>query len=178
MSVEASYLTSLRARLKGYRELGDKTFSQLTEEQLNWQPGEGSNSIAVIIRHMHGNMLSRFTNFLTEDGEKPWRKRDEEFEAIPMGKDQLLALWQEGWDCTMRAIDDLRESYLDRTITIRHENHSVVDALNRQLGHYAYHTGQITFLGKMLKGGEWTSLSIPKGASGQFNQEMAKKHKD
>ncbi|HTI92986.1 MAG TPA: DUF1572 family protein [Puia sp.] len=135
-----------------------------------------SNSIAVIINHLSGNMLSRWTNFLTEDGEKPGRNRDEEFSEPGAGKDQLLAKWDNGWSCLLDTLRSLTEEDLLKTITIRHEPLLAVDAINRQLAHYPHHVGQIVYIGKMIRGAAWQSLSISKGASEAFNQFMQDKH--
>ncbi len=150
------------SRLNIYRKLGDDTFAQLTEEDFHFQPDPVSNSIAVIIQHMHGNMLSRWTNFLTEDGEKEWRKRDEEFEVHPHSKEELLRLWNEGWDVVISTIGSLKEEDMPKRVHIRGKSLTVLDAILRQLAHYAYHVGQIVYLGRMRRLGEWKSLSIPK----------------
>ncbi len=128
------------------------------------QPNEASNSIAIIIQHLNGNMLSRWTNFLTEDGEKKWRKRDEEFEEYHLSKEQLIALWNEGWKVFLETLESLTGDDLLKTITIRSQPLVVVDAINRQLAHYSYHVGQIVYLGRWIKGNVWQSLSIPKKA--------------
>ncbi|NJO02599.1 MAG: DUF1572 family protein [Bacteroidia bacterium] len=166
-----TYLSSLKKQLTQYKELAEKTFAQVPEEKLFWQYNPESNSIATIVKHLWGNMLSRWTDFLSADGEKPWRNRDAEFENDIQTRDELLAKWQEGWACVFNALDGLHESHLNQTTYIRAEPHSVVDACNRQLAHYASHVGQIMYIGKMILGAEWTSLSIPKGKSGEFNQE-------
>ncbi|HWJ27973.1 MAG TPA: DUF1572 family protein [Flavisolibacter sp.] len=162
MTIGDSFLESVRKRFREGKALGDKTFAQLSDEDMLKQPNEDSNSIAIIIRHMQGNMVSRWTNFLTEDGEKNWRNRDDEFEVHQMNKQQLIDLWEEGWKVFLQTLDSLKEEDLLRTITIRSQPLTVIDAINRQLGHYSYHVGQIVYLGKWLKEGEWTSLSIPK----------------
>lgn len=171
----SSFLNSYIKRITYYKNLGEQTFAQLDELDFHYQPNEESNSIAMIIQHIAGNMLSRFTNFLTEDGEKEWRKRDAEFEEQHLSKDALLELWQKGWDCYLGSVQLLTEDDLEKTITIRSEQHSVTDALNRQLAHYPYHVGQIVYLGRMIKSKAWKNLSIPKGQSQQFNDKM--KHK-
>jgi len=163
------YLITVIKRLKYYKGLGDSTFSQLAEEDFHFQPNEASNSIAVIIQHLHGNMLSRWTNFLTEDGEKEWRKRDDEFEIHAYNKAQLLDLWEKGWQCFLGALQDLAEADLSKTIYIRREPLTVVDAINRQLAHYPYHVGQIVYIGRMIKDGQWRNLSIGKGKSEAYN---------
>lgn len=169
------FLDSYIKRSLYYKELGDKTFEQLNETDFHYQPNEESNSIAIIIQHVAGNMKSRFTNFLSEDGEKEWRKRDSEFEEKNLSKVQLLQIWNEGWNCFLNAVKSLNEEDLLKTITIRSEKLSVIDALNRQMAHYPYHVGQIIYLGKMIKKEQWKSLSIPKGKSDEFNSSMNQK---
>ncbi len=156
-------------RLKYYKELGDKTFEQLGEEDFYYRPNEESNSIAIIIQHIAGNMLSRWTNFLTEDGEKEWRNRDDEFEIHTYSKQQLLDLWEKGWTCFLKAIEPLKKKELKKTIYIRKESLSVIDAINRQLAHYPYHIGQIIYIAKIIKDTHWKNLSIPKGHSQVYN---------
>ncbi|MDM1074271.1 DUF1572 family protein [Empedobacter brevis] len=154
-----------------YKQLGEKTFSQLSEQDLFWQYNENSNSIAIIVNHLSGNMLSRWTDFLTTDGEKEWRNRDEEFEAQIQSKDELLEKWQRGWNCMFDALKRIKkEEDLEQVIYIRNEGHTVIEAINRQLAHYPYHVGQIVFIGKLLKDAEWNSLSIPKNKSSDYNQ--------
>ena len=174
MTVAKELLSSYIKRFKEYKSLGDKTFAQLNGEEMNRQPNDASNSIAMIIRHMHGNMVSRWTNFLTEDGEKAWRNRDEEFEVQSLSKEQLIQLWEEGWKVFLDTVQSLHEEDLLRTITIRLQPLIVVDAINRQLGHYSYHVGQVVYLGRWMKDKEWQSLSIPKGESDVYNKTMRK----
>jgi hypothetical protein len=175
-SLGAIYLDSAINRLLTYKTLGDKTFAQLGEKDFHLAPNSESNSISIIIRHLHGNMLSRWTNFLTEDGEKPGRNRDSEFTAPPLGKEALIGLWEEGWNCLLSALRALREEDLLKTITIRHEPLIVIDAINRQLAHYPHHVGQIVYIGKMILDEKWQSLSIPKGASAEINRKMKEIH--
>ena len=172
MSLAKAFLESYLTRSSYYKELGDKTFEQLNEAGFHYQPNAESNSIAMIIQHMAGNMLSRFTNFLTEDGDKTWRNRDMEFEEQQLTREQLLIKWNEGWDCYLSVIKSLREDDLLKTITIRSEELTVTDALNRQLAHYPYHVGQIVYIGRMIKKEEWKTLSIAKGKSDEFNSKM------
>ena len=172
MSFGTDFLNSALARFGEQKSLGDRTFAQLTGSQMLVQPNEASNSIAVIIQHLHGNMLSRWTNFLTEDGEKPGRRRDDEFEICTRTKEQLIQLWDEGWDTLQSSLRSLQEGDLARTITIRTQPLLVIDAINRQLSHYAQHVGQIVYLGRWIKGSGWTSLSIPKAGSQEFNERM------
>lgn len=175
-SLGATYLDSAIKRLLSYKTLGDKTFSQLEEMDFHYTPNEESNSISVIIRHLHGNMLSRWTNFLTEDGEKPDRNRDTEFVPPPLGKEAMITLWEEGWNCLLTTLRGLREEDLLKTITIRNEPLIVIDAINRQLAHYPHHVGQIIYIGKMIRNEKWQSLSIPKGASEAVNRQMREMH--
>ena len=170
MSIGKDYLETAIRRLKYYKELGDKTFVQLNEWDFHYQPNDESNSIATIIQHLSGNMLSRWTNFLTEDGEKEWRKRDEEFEVHTYNKEQLIAIWEKGWTCFMDTLASLKKKDLKKTVTIRQEELTVIDAINRQLAHYPYHIGQIIFLARIIKNKNWQNLSIPKGSSMAFNQ--------
>ncbi|OAV45175.1 DUF1572 family protein [Lewinella sp. 4G2] len=166
-----NYLTSVRKQFEYYRTLGDRTFDQLTESQLLHVPGSNSNSIAVMVNHLHGNMKSRWTDFLNSDGEKEWRHRDQEFEEVIRTKADLLNKWNEGWDCLFRATDSITPDKYTATILIRNQQHTLTEAFNRQMMHYAYHVGQIVYVGRMLKGEEWVSLSIPRGASVTFNQK-------
>lgn len=175
MTIEKVFLESAIKRLSYYKELGDKTFAQLTDVDFHYQPNEASNSIAIIIQHMAGNMLSRWTNFLTSDGEKDWRNRDAEFEEQQMTKEQLIAFWEKGWQCCLGALNALTEEDLLKTIYIRNEGLIVADAINRQLAHYPYHVGQIIYVGKIISNNNWQNLSIAKGASTQFNQQMNSK---
>ena len=177
MNFEEGFLKDVIKRLQTYKELGDKTFEQLEEKDFCFQPSSESNSIAIIIQHMHGNMMSRFTNFLTEDGEKPWRKRDEEFEVNATTKEELLSFWNIGWNCVFNAIQTLQPADLTKTIYIRTEPLTVYDALLRQLEHYPYHIGQIVYIGKMIKDSNWKSLSIPKNKSHQYNEKMSQQNK-
>lgn len=169
--MENDYLESAKKQFEYYQMLGDKTFAQLTEAQLFWQFNEESNSIAMIVKHLWGNMLSRWTDFLASDGEKEWRNRDAEFENDIATKAELLSKWKEGWECLFKAINPLTTADLSREIYIRNQGHTITEAINRQLAHYPYHVGQIVFLGKMLCNQDWHSLSIPKGDSKTFNAE-------
>lgn len=170
---QSDFLQTAIRRLKYYKELGDKTFEQLGVKDFHYQFNEESNSIAIIIQHMAGNMLSRWTNFLTEDGEKTWRQRDEEFAVHEYSREQLMGLWEKGWKCFLDTLASLKEEDLLKTVTIRQESLTVTDAINRQLAHYPYHIGQIAYIGRMLKGPEWKSLSIPKGGSANYNKSDA-----
>ena len=172
----SNYLKSVINRFETYKLLGEKTFEQLSENDIQWQYNEVSNSITITVKHIVGNMLSRFTNFLNEDGEKPWRQRDTEFDNSYKSKAEMLEAWEEGWKCVFDAIEPLTEERLEQTVLIRNEKHTIVEALNRQLAHYAYHIGQIVYVARMLKGNDWKSLSIPKGKSEEFNKNYIPKH--
>ena len=173
MSFETGFLKDCIKRFKYYKDLADKTFEQLSPEDLFYKPNAESNSIAIIVQHINGNMLSRFTNFLTEDGEKEWRKRDEEFAEVQMSSTDVLELWEKGWACLFNALESLQPADLTKTIYIRTEPLFVYDAILRQLAHYPHHVGQILYIGKMIKGKDWKTLSIPVGGSKAFNQQMA-----
>lgn len=177
----SSYLNSVTKQFEYYKMLGEKTFGQLSDEQLFIQVNSESNSIATIVKHLWGNMLSRWTDFMTTDGEKEWRKRDEEFENDIKTRTELLEKWNSGWNCLFEALNTISESDLDKITYIRNQGHTVMEAINRQLAHYPYHVGQIVFLGKMFLNDNWQSLSIPKGNSNSYNaekfsQEKQKKH--
>jgi hypothetical protein len=175
MPLKAIFLQSAIKRLTYYKDLGDKTFAQLADIDFHYQPNEESNSIAIIMQHMAGNMLSRFTDFLTTDGEKDWRNRDTEFIEQQLSKQQLIDLWEKGWKCCLNTLNTLTEDDLLKTIYIRQEGLLVIDAINRQLAHYPYHIGQIIYAAKIINNTNWQNLSIAKGSSAQFNQQMNKK---
>jgi hypothetical protein len=170
MSLGKEFLQTVIRRVKYYKDLGDKTFEQLHDADFHYQPNDESNSIAVIIQHMAGNMLSRWTNFLTEDGEKEWRQRDDEFALHTYSKQQLLEIWEKGWTCYLTTLASLQEDDLLKTVYIRQEGLTVIDAINRQLAHYPYHVGQIVYIGRIIKDHSWKNLSIPKGESQQYNK--------
>jgi len=165
MSIGIEYLRVIRERFTVLKEQGDKTFAQLNEEDFHWTMNEASNSIAILIQHISGNMVSRWTDFLTTDGEKPDRDRDGEFEAKQMSKAQLLDSWEHGWRVLYDTLESLNEQDLEKDVHIRGQAHSVIDAIERQIAHYAAHVGQIMFIGKQIKGEQWESLSIPKRKS-------------
>ena len=165
-----NYLESVFRQFQYYKLLGEKTFMQLSEEDLLYQHNEESNSIAVIVNHLSGNMLSRWTNFLEEDGEKEWRNREQEFEQMIETKVQLLDAWEKGWNCLFDALNALNEENFNQLIYIRNQGHTVMEAINRQLAHYSYHIGQVVYLGRLYRGAEWESLSIPKGKSAEYNR--------
>ena len=175
--MQNGYLISTRKLFTYYKKLGDDAMAQITEEKLFFQPNEDSNSIAIIVQHLAGNMLSRWTDFLTSDGEKEWRNRDAEFETVIKTKEELISFWNKGWQCLFDALEPLTENDLVTVIYIRNEGHTVMEAINRQLAHYPYHVGQLVFLAKMLADKEWKSLSIPKNKSQQYNQEKFSKEK-
>jgi Protein of unknown function (DUF1572) len=170
-------LTSATTQFQYYKLLGEKTFAQLTDDQLFWQYNEESNSIATIVKHLTGNMLSRWTDFLTTDGEKENRNRESEFENDIKTREELLEIWNKGWQCLFDALASITENDLEREIFIRNQGHTVLEAINRQLAHYPYHVGQIVFIGKMLCDTNWYSLSIPKGNSQKYNEEKFSKSK-
>ena len=175
--MEKTYLESTKKLFTYYKKLGDDAMAQVADEKLFFQPNEDSNSIAIIVQHIAGNMLSRWTDFLTSDGEKDWRNRDAEFETNITNRQALFEYWNKGWRCLFDAMNSLTETDLDKTIYIRNEGHTVVEAINRQLAHYPYHVGQIIFLAKMLSTNEWKSLSIPKNKSQDYNQVKFSKEK-
>lgn len=171
------YLKSVKKQFEYYKSVGEKTFNQLAESDLFWQYNEESNSIAIMVNHLWGNMKSRWTDFLTTDGEKDWRNRDLEFESVIKSRDELLVKWNEGWECLFDALSDINEQNFNTKVYIRNQEHSIIEAINRQLAHYAYHIGQIVYLGRMIRGSKWKSLTIPKGKSTEFNQAKFKKGK-
>ena len=164
-------LASLPKLFAYYKDLAEKAIAQVKEEDLHRAIGEDGNSIAVVMRHIAGNARSRFTDFLASDGEKPWRDREGEFTEGEATREQLLAEWHGGWACLFGAMDPLSEVDTERIIHIRNEGHTVMEALHRQLAHYAYHVGQIVLLSRAFVGPAWVSLSIPPGKSGSFNAE-------
>jgi hypothetical protein len=168
-----SYLEDSIALLEQYKRMAEGAMSQVSDQELFATLDEEMNSIAIVVKHMAGNMRSRWTDFLTSDGEKPDRDRDSEFVEPPTAREQLMKMWEEGWTCVFGALRPLTDADLSRTVRIRGEAHSVVQAINRQVGHYAFHIGQIVFLAKHFRGREWRSLSIPRGASGSFNERVA-----
>ncbi|TXD83097.1 DUF1572 domain-containing protein [Subsaximicrobium wynnwilliamsii] len=176
-----SYLNSVTKQFEYYKMLGDKTLEVLTIDELKLEMVADCNSAAIIVKHLCGNMLSRWTHFLTEDGEKSWRERDAEFIASAETKVQIINQWNRGWTCLFGALHTLQPKDLEQLIYIRNEGHTVTEAINSQLAHYAYHVGQMVFLGKLIKAEAWQSLSIPKGKSATYNQnkfsqDKARKH--
>jgi hypothetical protein len=168
----SNYLSSVISQFEYYKSLGESTFEQLTEEQMYWQPNAESNSIATIVMHVKGNMLSRWTDFLSTDGEKEWRNRDIEFENSSLSMKEIIMQWNLAWNCLFDTLNSLSEDDFNKIVYIRNQPHSVIEAINRQLAHYPYHIGQIVFIGKMICNENWKPLSIPKGQSRQFNAKM------
>jgi hypothetical protein len=171
METSVTYLESAKKQFLYYKILGEKAMEQIESEQLFVSINEDTNSIATIVKHLSGNMLSRWTDFLTSDGEKEWRNRDAEFENDLESKEALLNAWNKGWDCLFEALNGLQPEQLSQIIYIRNEGHTVVEAINRQLAHYPYHVGQIVFYAKQLKNSDWESLSIPKNKSNSYNAD-------
>lgn len=177
MNIGKQYLKVVLERFKSVKDLGDKTINQLSEDEIHWKLNDESNSIAVIVKHLSGNMVSRWTDFLTSDGEKTYRNRDQEFEEIRISKEELIEIWEKGWDVLFDALTNLEEQDLLKNIYIRSERHLVIDAIERQMVHYSYHIGQVVYIGKQVKHNDWKSLSIPKGQSKEYLEYMKKKHK-
>jgi len=174
------YLDSVKKQFLYYKTIADKAIEQLEPNQLFINVNDDCNSIAIIIQHLSGNMISRWTDFLTTDGEKEWRNRDEEFDShlsANNNKQELMELWNKGWDCFFDTLNSLQPEQLETIIYIRNEGHTVIEAINRQLAHYPYHIGQIVFYAKMLKLTEWNSLSIPKNKSTSYNADKFEKEK-
>jgi len=172
-SMGRHYLDDALRRFRDYKQLAERAFAQISDEEFFRSLDEESNSIAINMKHMAGNMISRWTDFLTTDGEKPERNREIEFVMLPdTAKDDMLAYWERGWQCVFDAVGPLQPEDLMRTIRVRGQDHTVVQAINRQLAHYAYHVGQIVFLAKHFRSGEWQSLSVPKNRSAEFNAQF------
>lgn len=178
MKTDESYFESVKKQFLYYKTLGEKAINQLEPEQLFLETNEDTNSIATIVKHISGNMLSRWTDFLTSDGEKEWRNRDSEFENDLKSKQEVLEVWNKGWKCLENALNSLKPEQLSDIIYIRNEGHTVIEAINRQLAHYPYHVGQIIFYAKQLKNSSWDSLSIAKNKSGNYNAEKFAKEKE
>lgn len=179
--IQENYLKSMNRQFSYYKSLGEKAMAQVDEEKLFWQLNEDSNSIATIVKHLSGNMISRWTDFLTTDGEKEWRNRDGEFENDIKTRAEVIALWDKGWDQLFKTLNELKPEDLEKIIYIRNEGHTVMEAINRQLAHYPYHVGQIVYVAKIIKSSSWESLSIPRNKSkeynsGKFSQEKGQRH--
>lgn len=170
--LEDDYIESVKNQFSQYKNLGEKAMAQVPEEMLAWMYNAETNSIATIVNHLVGNMLSRFTNFLTSDGEKDWRNRDAEFENENLTREVLKERWEKGWQCLFDVLNHLSGKDLSKTVLIRKEKHTVLEAINRQLTHYASHVGQIIFLSKMITDRNWISLTIPRGESASLNRKM------
>lgn len=167
--MELDYLQSAQKQFAYYKSVGERTFDQLDEDNLFWQFNAESNSIAIIVNHLWGNMKSRWTALLTSDGEKEWRNRDLEFEPVIQTKAEMMTKWKEGWACLFHGLDSVNATNFNTEIFIRNQSHTLVEAVNRQLAHYAYHIGQIVYIARMIKGNAWKNLTIPKGKSSDFN---------
>jgi len=178
MEANISYLESVKKQFLYYKTLAEKAIDQVEPEQLFAAVNEDTNSIATIIKHISGNMLSRWTDFLTSDGEKEWRSRDAEFENDLQSKEAVLEVWNKGWTVFLDTLNSLKPEQLSDIIYIRNEGHTVIEAINRQLAHYPYHVGQIVFYAKQLKNSSWDSLSIPRNNSGNYNAEKFAKAKE
>ena len=168
--VVKDYLSDAISSFRSYKKLADNAIAQLKEDELFVTIDDEANSVAIVMKHMAGNMLSRWTDFLTSDGEKPNRNRDMEFVIESKNKAELLSYWESGWQCVFAAVEPLQVDDFEKLVTIRGQEHSIVQAINRQLTHYAYHIGQIVFLAKHFRSSEWKSLSIPRNKSAAFNQ--------
>jgi hypothetical protein len=168
-----SYVKDATDLLRYYKRLGDRAMAQAPDAALFAQLDEESNSIAIVVKHVAGNMLSRWTDFLTTDGDKPGRNRDGEFEDPPKTREELLARWEAAWKCLFDTLAQLTDADLNRTVYIRTEPHSVMQAIQRQVGHYAYHVGQIVYLAKHFSGPKWTTLTVPRRKSAEFNAKVA-----
>ncbi|HVA97735.1 MAG TPA: DUF1572 family protein [Bacteroidia bacterium] len=173
--MKKKYLENIKKIFLQYKTLAEKAMEQISEEKLFWQYNSDSNSIELIVKHLTGNMLSRWTDFLTSDGEKECRNRDTEFESSAKTRADVMKIWEKGWTCLFHTLNQLKENDLEKIVFIRNEKHTVLDAINRQLAHYSYHIGQLVFLSKMLSEKDWKSLSIPKNKSQEFNQEKFSK---
>lgn len=173
MDASTAFLKEVPRWFRQQKDLADGAIAQLSDTELFQAPDEESNSVAVIMKHMAGNLRSRFTDFLTSDGEKPDRHRDQEFVIEPStSRQQMLEYWEAGWQCLFTALEPLRPEDLQRTVVIRGESHGVIQAILRQLAHHSHHAGQILFLAKYLRGKQWKTLSIPRGKSEAFNEKM------
>ncbi len=171
------FLESAIKVFRYYKKLGEDAMAQLSDDEVLRKPNEASNSIALIVHHLSGNMLSRWTDFLNSDGEKPWRNREAEFDQSYPDKKVMMAAWEKGWDCLFQAIENISTNDLSKIIYIRNEGQSVLEAIQRQLAHYPHHVGQLVYQAKVMKGDDFKSLSIPKGNSETFNKEKFKQEK-
>ncbi len=180
--INENYLESIKRQFLYYKNMGEKAMEQMTDEKLFVQFNEDSNSVATIVKHLAGNMISRWTDFFTSDGEKEWRNRDSEFENDIATRAELMKIWNKGWEVCLKTIDSIKPNDLEKIIYIRNQGHTVVDAINRQLAHYPYHIGQIVYVivyvAKILKNNEWQSLSIPKNRSKDYNTDKFSQPKE
>ena len=176
--IEDNYLKDIKRLFQFYKTLGEGAMNQLSDEEIFTNITDESNSVAIIVQHLWGNMRSRWTDFLSSDGEKDWRNRDTEFILKEENKTTILNKWDEGWDCLFSALDQLQPIHLSQIIYIRNQGHTVIEAINRQLGHYAYHVGQIVFIAKYFRNEDWESLSIPKNKSKSYNSKMFSSKKE
>lgn len=166
----SEHLSGIVKQFAYYKMLGEKTFLQVPDDKLFWQYNEECNSMATIVKHLWGNMVSRWTDLLTSDGEKEWRNRDAEFENDIVSRAEMISLWNQGWDTLFASLQDLTDQDLDKIIYIRNQGHTLMEALYRQLAHYSYHVGQLVYIGKMCAK-QWNSLSIPRGGSSAYNRD-------
>lgn len=174
LEFSTSHLRDSISLFRYYKNLGERALAQIADDQLFYAQDEECNSIAIIVKHIAGNMHSRWTDLLTTDGEKPNRNRDSEFRDPPRDRAELMRIWEEGWACLFNALASLDDAHLSQRVLIRGEAHSVMQAINRQLCHYAYHMGQIVLLAKQRRQGDWISLSVPRGKSAEYNQRVLK----
>ncbi|WP_407690447.1 DUF1572 family protein [Rummeliibacillus pycnus] len=174
---EEFYLKAVKGRFEDTKKLGDDTLVRLSDSDIHWQPNDESNNIAIIVKHLSGNMISRWTDFLTTDGEKPNRHRDQEFEDTITSVEQLTVAWEKGWNQVFETLNSLQYGDLGKSVSIRGEEHTVIEAIERQIAHTSYHIGQIVYIAKTIKGKEWGSLSIPLGKSEEYLQTLLKKNK-
>ena len=176
MNLSAHYLEEIRRQMRGYKRLADGALAQISEEEFFRELDPESNSIAILVKHIAGNLRSRFTDFLTTDGEKSDRNRDQEFEVGNADRASFLKAWESGWKTLFDTLDTLKPENVERTVTIRSEPHTVLQALNRALAHHAMHVGQIVYLAKYFRSEKWTTLSVPRGKTDEFNAKMREKH--
>ena len=168
------FLTSVKQNIEFLISKGERTINQLNYDELHWIPNEESNSIAILVKHLHGNMLSRWTDFLTTDGEKSTRERDAEFEGGYISRDELVQSWESGWDQFIKTVESLQDEDLHRTVYLRGEAFTAMQLIQDELVHYAMHIGQMIYIGKLVKNNEWQTISIPKGQSKEYNENKFK----
>lgn len=174
--IETHVLPVIIQQFKHYKRRAEQAMEQLSDEEWHWKPNEASNSIAIIVQHMSGNMHSRWVDFLTSDGEKPYRDRDREFVDQNLAREELMRCWEKGWELLFHTVEHLKPEDLQRTVTVRHQPLSVLQAVLNELTHISYHVGQMLYLGKQIKGADWVMLSIPKNGSKAFNERMARRN--